>query len=219
MVESFERPIASPCLVQLPLSICYMEYIIDKLFVVSFILNKIKDFPLGPLSILLGNLALCCIAVGFTLQLITTNYYEVEYTETKNLFNYQTRAQLNALIGTAVTWFCILHPGLWLPCFWLMCANNILWLYNEHTRIDKPSIYPSSPKQPIEYCRYIAWMTLSMLSSALANTLSFSALEHQQTILTIGRIFNWGFSLLGIRSLYASAEATSDDALPTKPSV
>lgn len=202
--NNLERNKLTSCTAELPLCIVYLEYAIDKLFISSFILNKIKDFPLGSISTVLGNIALCCIAVAYTLQLITTNYYQIDETENQNLLNYQTRAQLIAFIGTIITWFCIFHSALWLPCFWFMCINNLFWLYNESSRTSKPSLYPKTPNDQEEYCHYVGWMTLAMLSSAIANTLGIFAIAQQHTLIIIGRIFNWCFSLLGVRSLYNS---------------
>ena len=194
-----------------PIWVNYLEYIIDKLFISSFILNKIKDFPLGPASMLLGNIALFCIALAYTLQLMTTNYYQVEKQQNQTDLNYQEICMIIALIGSSASWFCIFNPHLWLPCFWIMCLNNLLWIYNETTRIDNPSLYPSTPQNQEKYCEYVILMTTAMFSSALANTLGLFIPYEKQTILMFGKLCNWALSILGVIALYASAEPKLSD--------
>jgi hypothetical protein len=186
--------------ITVPNYIRYLDYVADKLFISSFILNKIKDFPLNQFSIIASNIALLCMGLAFTLQIFTTRYYHTK--PNADTFNYTLRSHVFAHIGSIGAWLCIFFPNLWLISLWIFCFNNLLWTYNELSRLSNPSIYPSMPNDQKQFCKYVACIALATLVSAIGNTLGLFFIDHKSMILYSGMLLNWMISALGINYLF-----------------
>lgn len=184
----------------IPGFIRYLDIIVDKLFISSFILNKIKDLPLNQFSIFLTNIAVICIAIAFTIQVFTSQYYQsASNQDTSNL---PLRTHLFANIGAISAWMCIIFPNLWLISLWMFCFNNFFWTYNEYSKQTSPSVYPPMPLDQEKYCYYVLNVALATLVSAIANTLGLYFINQTTLILTTGIILNWTFSFIGVDYLY-----------------
>jgi hypothetical protein len=193
----FSRSIFS----EIPEWVGVFENIANKLFVSSFVLNKLKDLPLGWYSTFFANTAMFAIAFAYSIQIFTTHYYQVS-PEVESQLNYKDICQMIATIGTINSWICISLPQVWLICLWAFCLNNGLWIYNEQTRIETPSIYPPPPPNQKEFCRYVNFISIAPLCSAISNTLALFYPYADQEIRLTGKVLNWLVSFIGLQSLY-----------------
>ena len=176
------------------------ENIANKLFISSFVLNKIKDLPIGWYSSFFSQTAMFAVAFAYSIQVFTTSYYQVS-AEVESQFNYKHFCQMIASIGTINSWICISLPHLWLWCLWIFCMNNALWIYNEQTRLETPSIFPAPPPNQKEFCSYVNYISMAPLCSAISNTLAlFSSYADQVKL--IGILLNWTVSYIGLLSFY-----------------
>jgi len=169
-----------------------IEYLADKLFVSSFFLNKIRDFPFPYIHAICTNTALICLALAYTLQIFCSGFYQNQQPG-----HYGDRTLLLSVLGSLTAWTCIMFPQFWLVCTWLFCLNNLLWIYNEYSRINNPSIYPQMPQNQVAYCFYVTCMTTAGFISALSNTFGLAC---------VGLIGNWLFTGLGLFSLWQSSQ-------------
>ena len=188
---------------QAPTVVSYLEYIANKLFMCGFLLNKLSDLPFGFVSPLLSKIAICSIAIAYTIQTFTNSYYYSPKPK-KNLLDYHDICQLIACIGMIASWLCILAPNLWLACLWVFCINNILWIYNESTRPDNHSLVQPMPVNRQKYTEYLIWISTATLCSAIANTLVLVIPNANNWLYLMGKILNWSASILGIYALDAS---------------
>lgn len=179
------------------------EYIANKLFICGFLFNKLSDFPLGFVSPLLSSIAICSIAIAYTIQIYTSNYYDSPHPKT-NLLDYRDICQLMACIGMINSWLCIFAPNLWLTCLWVFCINNLLWIYNESTRPNSASIFPAMPINRQKYGEYVIWISTATLCSTVANTLMLFIPNANSFLYLMGKILNWSASFLGVNALFAS---------------
>ena len=180
-----------------------LEYIANKLFICGFLFNKLSDLPLGFVSPLLSSIAICSIAIAYSIQIYTTSYYHSPIPK-KSVLDYRDICQLMACIGMIASWLCILAPNLWLACLWVFCINNLLWIYNESTRPDSLSLFPSMPVNRQKYNEYVIWISTATLCSTVASTLMLLIPNANNCLYLIGKILNWSASILGIHALYAS---------------
>lgn len=167
-----------------------IEFVADKLFVSSFFLNKIKDFPFPLVKEICTNMAIFCLALAYTLQIFSSPFYQ-----NQGKGYYSHRALLISSIGALTAWTCIMFPELWLICTWLFCLNNLTWIYNELSRLQAPTLYPQMPKNQWAYCCYVVFVSLAGLVSALSNTFGLGVL---------GLVGNWLLTGLGLISLHQS---------------
>ena len=179
-----------------------IEYIADKLFVSSFILNKLKDLPIGLMSPICTNLALILLALAFSLQILSSLYYQTPK-QKSNIWTYRNRALWFNLIGALTAWTCIMFPEIWLICTWILCFNNLLWIYNEESRLEIPTIYPQMPKNQYEYCKYVVCIGIATFISATSNTFHLEL---------IGKSFNWIATGCGLLSLWQSTKTEPTDS-------
>ncbi len=188
---------------QTPAFVNCLEYIANKLFICGFLFNKLSDFPLGFVSPLLSSIAICSIAIAYTIQIYTTSYYHSP-NPTNSVLDYRDICQLMACIGMITSWLCIFAPNLWLACLWVFCINNLLWIYNESSRPDNPSLLPPMPVNRQKYSEYVIWVSTATLCSAIANTLVLVIPNANNWLYLMGKILNWSASILGMYALDAS---------------
>jgi len=200
------EPLSSrPVYSEIPEWVGIFEKIAGNLFISSFVLNKLKDLPLGWYSTFFSNIAIFSIAFAYSMQIFTTHYYQVPL-EVETQLNYKDICQIIAIIGTINSWICISLPHVWLACLWVFCLNNLLWIYNEQSRIETPSIYPPPPSNQKAFCRYVNFISIAPLCTAISNTLVLFFPYAAEQIQLTGKIANWVASFIGMKSLYDDVE-------------
>ena len=90
-------------------------------FTTGFVLNRIKDLPLGIVSGVCSRFAIVSFAVGNLLQSVSSRYYASNRNSTfANIFT------LSSLVGTLASIGFMLQPQSWIIWSWLFVLNNAL---------------------------------------------------------------------------------------------
>ena len=74
----------------------FLDNVAGKIFFAGFILNRMKDIPLGFVSSILSGIAMTSFIIAYGLQIITSSYYDASHSF---LLNYQLLFQLQAICG------------------------------------------------------------------------------------------------------------------------
>jgi hypothetical protein len=184
-----------------------IEELIGKLFIAAFLCNKLRDFPIGFLDSFLANVSIICLALAYSLQLISTPFYQHKNkSQDQNLINYRNLCILIAFIGALNSWICIIYPQLWLQSLWVFCANNLIWIYNETTRKQEQTLYPKMPENQDAFISYVSLIGLAPFCTAIASHLKKVFLEANLVIDVISKIINWTLTIFGFIELNAASK-------------
>ena len=186
-------------LIVVPEWVQIIDYIAGKIFLAGFIINRIKDIPMGYVSYILSGIAIASYLLAYTLQIISSWYYDKtpEY-----FFDYQLLFQLQAICGAVASLMVIVNPELWLACLWLFVFTNILWYLAELHRQEHPSQYPAMPSNPKHYLEYTLWLTIAITCSAIMGTLAVCAPHLSIPMMAIGLILNYLATIIAFVEVY-----------------
>lgn len=191
----------------LPAFVEPIENLIGQLFICAFLCNKARDLPVGILEPILANIAILSIAIAYTLQLLTTPYYQHKNKkQDEQLLNYRNIGMFIALVGAASSWVCIIAPHLWLECLWIFCANNLLWIYNESDRSKEPTTFPKMSNDHNAFTNYVTFIGLAPFCAAMAGSLKKVFISNHLIIDIIAKITNWGLTIVGLIELQESSK-------------
>lgn len=138
------------------------------IFSVGFVLNRIKDLPLGQFSKVLAAGAMSGFAFANALQTISSRYYHCNGDSTfANLFT------LSSLVGTVASIGILIQPQAWLIWIWLFVLNNALWYCAEYYRSCHTSTFPKLNYEAKSYLNYVQWLVIATISSSICYTLSY----------------------------------------------
>jgi hypothetical protein len=175
-------------LVLVPEWVPITDNIAGKIFFAGFIINRIKDIPMGPVSFVLAAISISSYFLAYSLQILTSCYYDKSPTD---FFDYQFLFQLQSICGAAASLMVILNPELWLACLWVFVITNIFWYLAEIYRQNHPTQYPSMPSQPKHYLEYTLWLTIAITCSAIMGAIAAYFPLVSVQMMAIGMILNY----------------------------
>lgn len=126
-----------------PLWAQYGEDIAQQLFVLGFVCSKLKDLPLGNLSLFFLGGCLTSFCLAYTIQIATSTEYK--QVESDTFWNYSFLYGLTATIGAALCVTVLMNPSLSLIGLWLFSFNHLLWYAAESNRRTYPTFFLSNP--------------------------------------------------------------------------
>lgn len=191
----------------IPVFVEPIESLVGQLFICAFLCNKARDLPVGFLEPILANIAILSLALAYSLQLLTTPFYQQKNKKIdEQLLNYRNICIFIAFVGALSSWVCIIAPQLWLECLWIFCANNLLWIYNENSRNQEPTQFPKMPNNHDAFLGYVTFIGLAPFCSAIAGCLKKSFLNYHFVIDLISKILNWSLTIIGLFKLDESSK-------------
>ncbi len=183
-----------------------MDKYASNIFLAGFLINRIKDIPMGYVSTLLGGIAILSFACAYSMQCITSCYYD---THPDYFFDYRLLFQLQSLFGAIGSLVCILNPELWLPCLGLFVLANACWFFAEQFRLEHPTTYPAMPKNPNNYLLYTKWCTIAISCSTLMGLIAYSNQALYSTCLQIGMLLNYAAIITAFYYSFQADEPSS----------
>lgn len=165
-------------------------------FSVGFLLSRLKDLPLGQLSMMLAGSAMSGFALANGLQTISSRYYHCDGDSVfANIFT------LASLVGTIASVGILIQPQAWLIWIWLFVLNNALWYCAEYYRYHYPSTYPKLNYEANSYLNYVQWLVIASISSSLSYTLCYCLPSLASPLFFIGLATNYLATIIAFLQL------------------
>ena len=146
-----------------------IDMIRDVIFRAAFILNRIKDIPIGQYSMMLASVAMLGFFLANSLQLISSQYYHIDNNHTfGNLF------ALSAFFGIIASIGFLIQPQIWLVWIWLFVLNNLCWYIAEYQRCHNQhtNTYPRLNQPGDRYFKHVQWLLIASICSSICFSLS-----------------------------------------------
>lgn len=190
----------------IPTVIDNLDKIAGKVFTCSFVISKIRDLPLGPISMALSVVTLALYGTAYTIQIFTSSYYQDVKPAPEWEWSYREYYMMVALIGASVCWLSLGLPASWMLLMLIGTANTFLWYLGEIHRSSNPTAYPKMATQPELYMEYVKWIAISSFISSSAIIVALSIPSHFMLIYMMGLMGNYIASALAIHYLLESFE-------------
>lgn len=173
---------------QIPAWVEVIETIRNVIFTATFILNRIKDFPLGQFSTIMAGIAMFGFFLANSLQLISSRYYHKNGDTT-----FGNISTLSAVVGIIASVGILIQPQSWLIWMWLFVLNNLLWYSAEcyRCRDYHPDTYPQLKNEAHSYLNHVLWFFIASISSSICYTLSACLIQYASPLFILGLSINY----------------------------
>jgi hypothetical protein len=184
---------------EIPQWVQILDKVAGKILLAGFLINRIKDIPMGPISHLLSMISIASYLLAYSLQILTSTYYDQS---PQAFFNYSLLFQLQAICGAAASLMIIIHPSLWLPCLWLFVIANFCWYLAEQFRQQNPTYYPKMPSNRQNYLKYSLCLGISITCSAIMGTIAVFLPQCFGSLMAIGLALNYLATIIAFFYLF-----------------
>ena len=146
-----------------------IDMIRDVIFKAAFILNRIKDIPIGQYSMMLASVAMLGFFLANCLQLISSQYYHID-----NNRSFGNILALSAVFGVIASIGFLIQPQIWLVWIWLFVLNNLCWYIAEYLRCHHQytNTYPPLNQPGDVYLKHVQWLLIASICSSVCFSLS-----------------------------------------------
>lgn len=174
-----------------PVFVDNLDKIAGNIFTCSFIISKIRDLPLGSISMALSLVTLTLYGAAYTLQIFTSSYYQDAKPLPNLEWSYREFYMSVAIIGASACWLTLGFPACWMMLMLIGTLNTFLWYISEIHRLENPTAYPKMAQQPELYMEYVKWIAVSSLISTTALLVALSMPAHFMLIYMTGLVGNY----------------------------
>jgi len=189
---------------QIPAWVELIETIRNLIFTATFILNRIKDLPLGQFSNIFAGIAMLGFALANSLQLISSRYYHKNGDTT-----FGNISTLSAVVGIIASVGILIQPQAWLIWIWLFVLNNLLWYCAEYYRCRDyhPNTYPRLKNEANSYLSHVQWFLIASISSSICYTLSACLVQYASPLFILGLSINYLATFIAFMQLKPNTDS------------